>query len=190
MIVLLLVYTVVLCNNDLFSFSGTRGARLDNEHQPRNKHMPECEAVTPLQADTSASELRHHPNQNSANEDLLSFPGTKDILFDREPDYVNNPWDYNTPDLHGANGARPLKVDVFASKLRYHSDQAFVKQLPKGITESFEIGYLGPECSRERPSLNSARVNSEVVSVYLQIKLGRVGGAVSFPLFLTCSAIP
>ena len=141
-----------------------------------------------MQADTSASELRHHPNQNSADEDLLSFPGTRDILFDREPDYVNNTWDYNTSDLHGAT---PFKADAFVSKLRYHPDQAFVKQLPKGITENFEIDYLAPECSRESPNLNSARDNSEVVSVYFQkdCKLGQVRGAVSFPLFLTCSAI-
>ena len=151
--------------------------------------MPECEAVTPLQADTSASEIIHHPNQNSANDDLCSFPGTRDMIFDKEPDYVNNRWDYNTPDL---NVVTPLKADAIASKLRYHPDQAFVKQLLKGITEGFEISYLGPECSRESPNLKSARDNPEVVSAYLQkeCKLGRVGGASAISLFLTCSAIP
>ena len=140
------------------------------------------------QADTPASELRHHPNQNSANDDLLSFPGTRD-MFDREQDYVNNTWDYNTPDLHVVT---PLKADAFAFELRYHPDQAFVKQLLKGITEGFEIGYLGPECSRESPNLKSARDNWEAVSAYLQkeCKLGKDGGPVPFPLFLTNSAIP
>ena len=170
----------------MLSFSGTRGVGLDNEPEFVNKtwdeHMTELDVVTPLQADASASELRHHPNQTSASDDLPPFPGTRDIMLNREPDYVNTTWDYNTPDL---NVVTPLKADAFASELKYHPDQAFVEQLLKGISEGFEIGYLGPECSRESPNLKSARDNPEVVSAYLQkeCNLGRVGGPCTVPPF-------
>ena len=60
---LLLYCVTMIC----FFFSGTRSSGLDNEpdfaNQTCDKHMPECDAVTPLQADTSASKLRHYPNQ-------------------------------------------------------------------------------------------------------------------------------
>ena len=149
----------------MHSFSGTRGSGLDKApdcaNPTCNTHMSECEAVTSLQADTPAPDLQHHPNQNLANDDLLSLPGNRD-MFDREPDYVKkNKWDYDTPDLHVITA---LKADAFAFKLRYHADQAFIKQLIKGITEGFEIGYMGPECSKESPNLKSARDNPDVVS--------------------------
>ena len=170
----------------MHSFSGNRGSGLDKapdcSNPPCHKHMSECQAVTSLQADTPAPDPQHHPKQNLANNDLLSRPGNRD-MFDREPDYVKkNKCDYDTPDLHLVT---PLKADAFAFELRYHPDQAFVKQLIKSITEDFKIGYIGPECSKESPNLKSARDNPEVVSAYLQkeCELGRVGGPSAIPPF-------
>ena len=60
-----------------------------------------------------------------------------------------------------------------------------VSQLLKGIREGFEIGYDGPEISRESPNLKSAREHPEVVSGYLakECQLGRVGGPFEEPPF-------
>ena len=63
----------------------------------------------------------------------------------------------------------------------------------KGIREGFEIGYDGPEISRESPNLKSAREHPEVVSGYLakECQLGRVGGPFEEPPFpnMQCHSI-
>ena len=67
-----------------------------------------------------------------------------------------------------------------------------VSKLLKGIREGFEIGYDGPEISRESPNLKAAREHREVVSGYLakECQLGRVGGPFEEPPFPNMQCYP
>ena len=78
-----------------------------------------------------------------------------------------------------------LQADQFACGLKNHPKQPVVANLLMGIREGFQIGYDGPEMSRESPNLTSARDQPEVVSGSLAKKcqLGRVGGPFEEPTF-------
>ena len=85
----------------------------------------------------------------------------------------------------------PLQADQFAYELKNPHNQPMVANLLKGIREGFEIGYDGPEISREISDLKSARDHPEVVLGYLgkECQRGRIGGPFEEPPFPICSVM-